>query len=71
MFIVVAIIFAISFFTFLASLDNVKHYRTKTPAQLRLQLREYWKHTAVSGFTAVASIVAMIAMYYAEISGWF
>lgn len=71
MFIVVAIIFAISFFTFFSSLGNAKLYSTKTPAHLRLQLRKYWKRTTVSGFTAIASIVAIIAMYYEEIGGWF
>lgn len=71
MFIIVAIIFAISFFTFFSSLNNVKLYSNTTPAPLRLQLRKYWKLTAVSGFTMVTSIILVIAMYYEEIGGWF
>lgn len=69
--IVVAVIVAISFCIFFSSLGNVKLYRTKTPAHLRLQLRNYWKITAVSGFTMVASIGTMIAMYLGVIGGWF
>lgn len=69
--IVVAIILAISFFIFFASLNNVKLYSHKTPAHLRLQLRKYWKYTVVSGFTMISSIGAMIAMYNGMIGGWF
>lgn len=69
--IVVGVILGISFFFFFASLDNVKLYSTKTPAHLRLQLRKYRKYAVVSGFTMVASIGTMIAMYLGVIGGWF
>lgn len=68
---VVGVILGISFFIFFSSLGNVKLYSNKTPAHLRLQLRNYWKLTAVSGFTMVASIGTMIAMYLGVIGGWF
>lgn len=69
--IVVGVILGISCFFFFAYLDNAYHYRNKIPAHLRLQLRNYWKITAVSGFTMVASIGVMIAMYLGVIGGWF
>lgn len=69
--IVLAVISGISCFFFFAYLDNVRLYRNKTPAHLRLQLRSYWKITAVSGFTMVTSIGTMIAMYLGVIGGWF
>lgn len=71
MFIVVAIIFAISFFIFFVSLENIKYYKDKTHVQLRLKLRKHRKHAVISGFTMVASIGAVIAMYNGLIGGWF
>lgn len=69
MFIVVAIIFAMSFAIFFVSLENIKHYKTKTPAHLRLKLRKYRKYAVISGFTMITSIGTMIAMYNGMFGG--
>lgn len=69
MFIVVAIIFALSFFTFFISLENIKYYKDKTHAQLRLKLRKHRKHAVVSIFIMISSIGAMIAMYNGMLGG--